>query len=314
MRAPLISPNRRVKPSSVSQRVPVDMADNLRGAMWMVLCMAAFTCNDSLMKAVTHDLPLYQSISIRGGIVMLFMVALAWFKGKPIHLLVPRRDVGPLVLRGVSDIVSTLLYLAALRQMALADISAVMQALPLAVTLAAAVVFREKLGWRRLSAIGVGFVGVLLILRPGSSAFDVWSLVALAAMGLIVVRDIATRLFSPQVDSSTIAFHAALAVTLGALVMGTGEDWRMPLPSEVGLLVMAGALLTVGYLSAVASMRVGEVSFVAPFRYTSLIWAIVLGLLMFGDWPDLWTWAGSALVVGAGIYAILRERQLRRVY
>lgn len=217
-----------------------------------------------------------------------------------------------MLLRGSADVVSTLLYLAALRQMALADISAIMQALPLAVTLAAALVFHEHLGWRRLSAIGLGFVGVLMILRPGNGAFDSWALVALAAMALIVVRDIATRLFSAGVDSSTIAFHAAALVMLSGLVMGLGEEWRMPTLREFGLLAGAAALLMVGYLTAVATMRVGEISFVAPFRYTSLIWAIVLGLVFFGDWPDAWTWAGSVLVVGAGIYSILRERQLRK--
>ena len=177
--------------------------------------------------------------------------------------------------------------------------------------LAAALFFRERLGWRRLSAIGVGFLGVLLILRPGTGAFDTWSAVALLSMMLIVVRDIATRYFSRQVGSGTIAFHAALAVMLSGFVLGVGEDWRMPNLPEAALLLLSAGFLTVGYLTAVATMRVGEISFVAPFRYTSLVWAILLGLALFGEWPDGWTWAGSALVVGAGLYAILRERQLR---
>ncbi|MTH58824.1 DMT family transporter [Paracoccus litorisediminis] len=312
MRSPLISSFRRVAPVSLHPQGHSDMAANLRGTLFMVLCMAAFTCNDSLMKTVTRELPLYESVAIRGGLVLIFMLLLSALKRKPLVVTVPRHDIGPLVLRGAADIISTLLYLLALRQMALADLSAIMQALPLAVTLAAALVFRERLGWRRMGAIGVGFAGVLVILRPGSSAFDLWSIVALAAMGLIVVRDIATRLFSVQVDSSTIAFHAALLVTLSGLVMGIGEEWRMPNVGEIGLLAGAATLLTVGYFTAVAAMRVGEVSFVAPFRYTSLLWAIGLGLAFFGEWPDLWTWVGSALVVGAGLYSILRERQLRK--
>ncbi|RQP07807.1 MAG: DMT family transporter [Paracoccus sp. BP8] len=286
-------------------------ADNLRGSALMMLSMAAFICNDTLMKAVTQSLPLYESIAIRGGMVLLLMVLVAQGQGG-VRLRVPRGDLWPLVLRTAADIVSTVLYLLALRRMALADISAIMQALPLAVTLAAALFFRERLGWRRLLAIGIGFVGVLLILRPGTGAFDRWSAVALAAMLLIVVRDMVTRTFSARLASSSIAFYAALTVMLSGFVLGWAENWRLPTLAEFALLTAAALFLTVGYITAVATMRVGEISFVAPFRYSSLLWAILLGLAVFGDWPDLWTWAGSALVVGAGIYTILREGQLQR--
>ncbi|WP_278877043.1 DMT family transporter [Paracoccus yeei] len=311
MRTPLLSPFRKTRPPSEPRIVRAGPSDNLRGTMLMVLSMAAFTCNDAVMKAVTQTLPLYESVALRGMAVLALMVAAALVQGDGLRLTVPRGDVAALVIRTAADIVSTLLYLLALRQMALADLSAIMQALPLAVTLAAALFFRERLGWRRLSAIGVGFLGVLLILRPGTGAFDTWSAVALLSMLLIVVRDIATRYFSRQVGSGTIAFHAALAVMLSGFVLGVGEDWRMPNLPEAALLLLSAGFLTVGYLTAVATMRVGEISFVAPFRYTSLVWAILLGLALFGEWPDGWTWVGSALVVGAGLYAILRERQLR---
>ena len=311
MRTPLLSPFRKTRPPSEPRIVRAGPSDNLRGTMLMVLSMAAFTCNDAVMKAVTQTLPLYESVALRGMAVLALMVAAALVQGDGLRLTVPRGDVAALVIRTAADIVSTLLYLLALRQMALADLSAIMQALPLAVTLAAALFFRERLGWRRLSAIGVGFLGVLLILRPGTGAFDTWSAVALLSMLLIVVRDIATRYFSRQVGSGTIAFHAALAVMLSGFVLGVGEDWRMPNLPEAALLLFSAGFLTVGYLTAVATMRVGEISFVAPFRYTSLVWAILLGLALFGEWPDGWTWVGSALVVGAGLYAILRERQLR---
>lgn len=311
MRTPLLSPFRKTRPPSEPRIVRAGPSDNLRGTMLMVLSMVAFTCNDAVMKAVTQTLPLYESVALRGMAVLALMVAAALVQGDGLRLTVPRGDVAALVIRTAADIVSTLLYLLALRQMALADLSAIMQALPLAVTLAAALFFRERLGWRRLSAIGVGFLGVLLILRPGTGAFDTWSAVALLSMLLIVVRDIATRYFSRQVGSGTIAFHAALAVMLSGFVLGVGEDWRMPDLPEAALLLLSAGFLTVGYLTAVATMRVGEISFVAPFRYTSLVWAILLGLALFGEWPDGWTWAGSALVVGAGLYAILRERQLR---
>ncbi|GLK65378.1 DMT family transporter [Paracoccus sp. J56] len=294
-------------PSSV---LPGGGADNLRGSLLMMLSTAAFICNDTVMKAVTQSLPLYQAIALRGGVVLLLLVFLARAQGG-VRLRVPRGDMAPLILRTAADVASTVLYLLALRQMALADISAIMQALPLAITLAAALFFRERLGWRRMLAITIGFCGVLLILRPGTGAFDLWSGVALVAMLLIVLRDMTTRLFSVGVGSSTVAFHAALAVALSGLLLSAGESWRFPTTGEFALLVLAALFLSVGYITAVATMRVGEISFVAPFRYSSLVWAVLLGLAVFGEWPDIWTWAGSALVVGAGIYTILREGKLQ---
>lgn len=292
-------------------RTQSSSSENLRGALLMMLSMAAFLFNDTVMKFVTQDLPLYESVTIRGAVVLVLMLAVARVQSGRVQLTVPRGDVRILVLRTLAEIATTVLYLIALRQMALADLTAIMQALPLAVTLAAALFFKEPLGAPRLIAIGIGFVGVLLILRPGTGAFDIWSLIALASMGLVVVRDISTRFFSAHVGSSTIAFYSALSVLLTGIGLGAiSETWRMPDLSEVVLLALSAVFLTVGYITAVATMRVGEISFVAPFRYTSLVWAIVLGLVVFGDWPDGWTWAGSALVVGAGLYTILRERRM----
>jgi drug/metabolite transporter (DMT)-like permease len=313
MRAPLLSPFRKTRPRSEPRILFAGASDNLRGTLLMVLSMAAFTCNDAVMKAVTRSMPLYESVALRGMLILGLMLAIAQVQQGGVRLAVPRGDRRALVLRSLADIVSTLLYLFALRQMALADLSAIMQALPLGVTLAAALLFRERLGWRRLLAIGIGFVGVLLILRPGTGAFDRWSLIALISMVLIVVRDMATRCFSPALGSSTIAFYAALTVMLSGFALAGEEVWRWPDSREWSLLLLSALFLTVGYISAVATMRVGEISFVAPFRYTSLLWAIVLGLVLFGEWPDAWTWAGSALAVGAGIYTILRERQLGKV-
>ena len=152
-----------------------------------------------------------------------------------------------------------------------------------------------------------------MILRPGTSAFTIWSVLGLASVALVVLRDLVTRLFSRDIRSTTIAFYAASSVTASGLLLSLGEGWQWPTLQQLGLLILGGGFLTVGYLSAVATMRVGEISFVAPFRYVSLVTAIILGLLVFGEWPDAWTWAGSGLVVAAGIYTILREARLGKV-
>lgn len=285
--------------------------DNLRGAGIMVLSMAAFTTNDAAMKYVTQTLPLMQAITLRGAAITLILLAVAARDGG-LSPRMGRRDAAMVALRMVGEVGSTILYLSALQHMALGDLSAIMQSLPLLVTVAAALVFGERIGWRRLLAVAVGMIGVLLILRPGTSAFDVWSLVALGSVVLVMLRDLATRGMSRNLRSSTVALSAAIGVTISAAFWPSGEVWRMPTAGEAGLTLLASALLTVGYLSAVAAMRVGDISFVAPFRYASLIVAITLGLIVFGEWPDLWTWAGAALVVGAGVYVIWREARLER--
>lgn len=310
MRTPLLSPNRRVRPPAIARADTTTPGDNLRGALMMVSCMTLFTLNDTVIKYVTQDMPLYQAMTLRGVVVMVMLAAVAQRSGG-LDLRVAPRDRLPMALRTLGEVGSTLLFLNALSMMPMGDLSAIMQSLPLVVMLAAAVVFKERLGWRRLLAVSIGLVGVLMILRPGTAAFSFGSVLGLASVMLIVLRDLSTRVFAPTVRSETIAFYAAIAVMLAGLGMSIGEGWQMPTLSQTLLLILGGGFLTGGYLTAVASMRVGEIGFVAPFRYVSLIVAILLGLIVFGEWPDPWTWAGSALVVAAGIYSIWRESRLR---
>lgn len=310
MRTPLLSVNRRVRPAS-SPRPRTRAGDNLLGAGIMVVSMAAFTVNDTAMKIVTRTLPLSEAIALRGLVVTILLGAIARRDGGIAWWPPARRDRLMLALRTVAEVSSTLLYLLALQFMSVGELSAIMQALPLAVMLAAALVFRERLGWRRLLAVAIGFAGVLLILRPGTGAFDASAVLALAAVGLIVLRDLASRGFSGAVRSSTIAVWAALSVTLAAPLVGEVGAWRWPTAPELLGLAVSTAFLAIGYLTAVAVMRVGEVGFVSPFRYTSLIFAFLLDLAVFGLWPAGWTWVGGAMVVGAGLYSIWREGRLR---
>lgn len=308
MRTPLISMNRRFRLPS-GQRSGA--GDNLLAAALMVASMAAFVFNDTAIKVVTQTLPLSEAIALRGIVVTAILWAIAQRDGGVVWWPKGRRDRIMLSLRTVAEVSSTLVYLLALQLMSLGQLSAVMQATPLLIMLAAAVVFRERLGWRRLSAVGVGLVGVLLILRPGTGAFDASAILAVVAVVLIVVRDLASRGFTPAVRSSTVAFYAALAVTLGAPLTGELGDWRWPSGGEVMGLAISTVFLTIGYLTAVAVMRVGEVGFVSPFRYTALIFAFLVDLAVFGVWPAGWTWVGAGLVVAAGLYSIWREARLQ---
>lgn len=310
MRTPIMSPFRRASPASISTK-PHQPGDNLRGATLMCFSMVGFTCNDTVMKFVTQEMPLYQAIFLRGLVVIAAIAVISHREGG-LRLRLAPPDRMPMFLRILGEVGSTILFLNALMNMAIGDLSAVMQSLPLVIMLGAALLYGEQLGWRRMSAVAIGLCGVMIILRPGSGTFGIWSLVALGAVLLVTLRDLATRKFTYEVRTNTIAFYAAVGVTGMGLVAYLFEDWIIPSISQIMLLLLAGAFLTVGYISAVSAMRIGEISYVAPFRYVSLVVAIIAGLLVFGEWPDLWTLVGAALVVGAGIYAIWREAQIGR--
>jgi drug/metabolite transporter (DMT)-like permease len=284
------------------------MSDNLRGSLLMMAAMAGFTLNDTAMKFTTQTLTLYETIFLRG----LITVTALWLIGSlngGLKLRLSRADTYVLGWRTLGEVAATVFFLTALMHMPIADLSAIMQSLPLAVTLVAAVLFGERIGWRRMAAILVGFFGVLLIIRPGGESFGIWSVLGVASVISVVLRDMATRRFSREVSSVSVSFYAGVSVMLLGLVMIPFDGWQTPTTTEMGGIMMAALALIGSYLAVVMAMRVGEVAVVAPFRYTSLLWAVVLGWAIFGDLPDGWTLAGAGLVVGSGVYAFYRERR-----
>lgn len=299
------------------------ISDNLRGVGYMCLSMLAFTFNDSFMKAVTEEVPLFQAVFLRGLIAIVGLVVMGLFTGA-FRQRLDGADWRLISLRSVAEIFATVTFLSALLHMPLANLSAIMQALPLAVTLAAALVYGDRIGWRRLVAISVGFLGVMIIIRPGTDHFDLWSLMGVASVVCVVVRDLAVRRLGSHVPSVIVALGAAVMVAVMGLGlsmiptagMGANFDgltgWQALLPAQLAQIGGAGAFLIVGYICAVTAMRWGDIGTVAPFRYTSLLWAIVLGFAAFGELPDGWTLVGAAIVVASGIYTLMRERRLRR--
>ncbi|WP_149140212.1 DMT family transporter [Gemmobacter caeruleus] len=286
-------------------------ADTLRAVALMNVAMLAFTINDTCMKLVTQSLPLYQAIVLRGVTSTLTLWLVARAKGVRVLDLAPR-DRRIVAMRTLAEVAATVTFLTALTQMPLATLSAIMQSLPLAVTLGAALVFGDRIGWRRTMAILLGFVGVLLIVQPGTAGFDRWSVLGLLSVAAVVVRDLATRGLDPRVPSVAVAVWAGGAVTVLGLVGMAFTGWAPVGPAEALLILCASAALIVGYLTIVMAMRGGDMATVAPFRYMALLWALLLGWSIFGTWPDRLTWIGAAIVVLAGLFTLLREGRLRR--
>jgi len=287
------------------------ISDNLRGAIYMNLSMFAFTVNDTIMKSLTQSLPLYQTIALRGVVAVLGLLILARARGG-LHLPKLPADRAVIALRSLVDVAATILFLTALKHMPLATLSAVMQVTPLAVTLAAALYYKDKIGWRRMLAITIGFFGVMLIIRPGMAGFSIWSVLGLGSVATVVVRDLSVRRLTGNVPSMVVALGAGFAVMVMGLIGSVLEGWQAVSPLQILQLLGAGGMVIVGYICSVSAMRVGDIGFVAPFRYTSLLWAIILGWVFFATFPDTWSLIGAAIVVATGIYTLLRERKLRQ--
>ncbi len=283
------------------------MTDNIHGALWMSLSMIGFVLNDTIMKSLSGEVPLFQAILLRGLFATALIVALAWHRGALRY-----RPAGPdrsrIAWRTVGEIGATCFFLTALFNMPIANATAILQAASLGVTLAAALILGDPVGWRRYTAIMIGFAGVLLIVRPGTEGFNIYSLSALAAVGFIILRDLATRRLSRSVPGLLVTVVTSCSITSAGLVMTLATGWQPISFASVALMAAASGFLLVGYYSGVEAMRVGEVASVSPFRYSNLLWALILGYLVFADLPDAMTLLGAGVVVATGLYTLHRER------
>ncbi len=285
------------------------MTDNARGAALMALGMAAFTFSDTAMKVVGQSLPLFQAVFLRGLLVSALFALMAWRAGAFAVRLAPA-DSRLMALRVGAEALAAWFFFLALFNMPLANVIAILQALPLAIVAAGALFLGEKVGWRRWSMIGLGFVGVLLIVRPGTEGFDRYAVFALVSVACVTVRDLATRRMSAAVPSLRVAFWSAFGVTVFGALGSLTETWVIPDARLVGVLGLGSVFILCGYLLVILAVRRGDLAVVTPFRYTGLVWALLLGWLVFGDWPDALTLVGAGVIVATGLYTFWRERRL----
>jgi len=277
----------------------------------MIGSQAVLTVNDALMKLAAREVPGGEAIFIRSLLLFLLATAIAVAIGG-FQRLPERRHRRLLGWRTIGDVASTLLYLTALFNMPIAAATAILQFLPLAITAAAALFLGEPVGWRRWLAAAVGFAGVLIIIRPGTSAFSVWSLVALAAVAAIVLRDLSTRRIDRGISTILLTVISGASIAVVSTGFALTETWRLPSPKALAMIAGAALFLLAGYYLIIEAMRRGEVAVVSPFRYSVIIWAVVAGLTVFGERPDPFALLGTAVVMAAGLYTFFRERQLAR--
>lgn len=286
--------------------------ENLRGSLLMVAAMAGFAVEDMFVKTVAARVPVGEILVVLGaGGAVLFALAALYRRDR---LFSADLLSGPVVLRNLGEVIGTIGFILAVALTPLAQASAILQATPLAVTLGAALFLGEKVGWRRWSAILVGFAGVLIVIRPGLSGFNPLSLFAVLGVAGLAARDVVTRRVPKSISSMQLSTYAFAVLVPAGFAMTWVMEETMVMPAAGDALRLIGALIfgVAGYYALVAAMRIGDVAVITPFRYTRLLIALVIGWLVFDEPADAMTLLGGAVIVASGLYTFAREARVRR--
>ena len=289
----------------------MQLNSNIKGAVLMTGCMLTYVINDAFMKLLFSEIALFQAIFLRSLITVLPILIMTWITKVAIRNL-SYLNKRLLLARVSAEVCATIAFLLALKHMPLANVTAILQALPLAITMAAALFLSEPVGWRRWIAIILGFTGVLIIVRPGLEGFNIYSLSALAAIFFITVREIFTRKLTSKVPTITVALSTVIGIGMFSGIMMIGTEWQPVNASSWLLILGAGVSVLIATFLSVMAMQTGEISFVSTFRYTAMLGAIGVGILIFDDWPDQLTLVGTLIIVLTGIYSFHREQTLSK--
>ena len=271
---------------------------------------ALLTANDTLLKWLTGGYPVGEIMFVRGLFVMVPIAFLVWRAGG-IETLVTR-NIRDQALRAALMIAGTYMFVTGLRYLPLADAISIAFAGPLFVTAMADPLLGERVGWRRWMAVLIGFAGILIIFRPGGTAFQWAALFPLGASFTGALRDILTRKLSASDSSESLLTYSTVGVALGGLASAPFGGWQ-PVPmTDLAVFVAIGVLIAGAHFLMIETFRYAEVALVSPFKYVSVLWATVFGYLVFGDIPSSSTLLGGAVVISSGIYILHRERLRRR--
>ncbi len=276
----------------------------------MVASQLAFVFGDTLVKLTSETLPMGEILFVRGLICTAMIGAAVVATGQ--HRNLPLLGDRTVLWRLLGEVGGTFFYILALLQLPIAIVIIIFQAVPLTATGGAALFLGEAVGWRRWLAIAIGFAGVVLVVRPGLSGFEMHGALVLVSVLFIAFRDLWTRIMPAAIPTLLVTGATAIAVTAMGGVMGIWEDWVRPSGLILLQLSAAAVFLAVGYFGVIAAMRLGEMSATAPFRYVSVVFAIGIGFAVWRDVPDALTILGSLVIVGAGLYTLYRERPGKR--
>ncbi len=284
------------------------MTENFRGALLMMICMGAFVLNDAFVRLAGDTLPLGQILFFRGLITTFVLVIAAWYAGI-FRIEVSHEDKLKVVVRSIVEGLTAYFFLTAVLHMPFANVTAILQILPMTVTLAAAFVFKETVGRFRTTLILIGFIGVLFIIKPSVNGFNVYSFYALIAVFLITLRDLITRKLSTEVHTLLPTVSASFGVLLFSIILMFNTPFQSLDIQNSFFILMAAFFIIFGYYTAVLVMRSGEISFISPFRYSAILFALIIGFVFFAEVPDKQAFLGMLIIATSGIVLLFRNKK-----
>jgi drug/metabolite transporter (DMT)-like permease len=289
----------------------IKIMENLRGILFMILAMAGFAFEDLFIKMLSAHLPISEVIIILGFTGSIVFLIIALLQRAPIfHKDLLNKHV---IIRTICELLGAVFFVTAIALTPLSSATAILQITPLLVTIGAVIFFREKVGWRRWTAVFVGFMGVLLIVRPGFEGFMPASIFALLGSLFLAARDLATRAMQVKLASVTIALYAFIAFGIsGILIIPFNSPMIIPTSNQIIYFIGASTFGVIAYYSLVISSRIGEMSVISPFRYSRIVFAMLLAIIILGERPDSLTLIGATIVVVSGFYTFIRETVLNK--
>jgi drug/metabolite transporter (DMT)-like permease len=282
---------------------------NMRGIIAMCLAMAFFVVNDIFVKLAGAIWPVHQIMAVRGLMASALVLGYIFYLGQHKQL---NELLHPLViLRGLCESMVAFTFITALISMPLADVTAILMISPLLITIAGAFFLGEDVRWRRWMAVAVGFLGMLLVVRPGGADFTFATVLAIISACGVAVRDLITKAVPSTVPSLVVTFCSTLAVMAAGMTISIFKP--LVAYNTMAFFYCIGAALTValGNYAMVMAFRNVDVSVVSPYRYTLIVWAVLGGYLAFDKVPSPLAWLGITLIVGSGIYTMNRERKAK---
>ncbi len=276
-----------------------------QGIALMVLAMCLMASMDATAKWLVEDISIPQILLVRFGVFLI--VALALASRRSLIRTVRSKKPALQVIRCMVMLAEISVFIWAFSLLPLADVHAIAAVSPLMATALAVPLLREKVGWHRWSAVAIGFIGVLIIVRPGSGVMGWAAFVPLLAAFLWALLQVLTRKVGLEDSVETTALYSA-AIAVAVMALFAPFSWKPPTSEQWALLVLTGVLGSAGLLVLFKALQVGAASALQPFSYSMVVWATVLGLLIWGHFPDAWTLTGVAIVVAGGLYAFSRER------
>ena len=286
-----------------------DWADNVVGSLWMIAAMAVFSIEDAFIKSAAQMLPIGEVLVLFGLGGMIIFAGKLRLKREPLFVI----DVlsYPMIIRMVFEVVGRLFYVLAIAFIPLSAATVILQATPLVVVAGAVLIFGENVGWRRWIAIVVGLIGVIVIIRPGTESCSGLSLLAIIGMLGFAGRDLASRATPKSIDTSRLGFYGFLSILIAGSIyaLWTGESFVVPEKEAFFVIFCAATTGVVAYSCLMIAMRTGEISAVTPFRYTRLIFGVMLGVFFFGEVVSFSMLVGAALIVLSGLFIGLSNKK-----